>query len=99
MNADPSSKNNAGGSSQKLMLFNRGNAISGAPMYKGTSQLPNPPIITGITKKKIITRACAVTITLYRWSSHSIGPGADNSSRIKILNAVPTMPDSAPNSK
>lgn len=46
------------------MLFIRGNAISGAPIINGTSQFPKPPIITGITIKKIITKACAVTITL-----------------------------------
>lgn len=53
-----------GGRSQKLMLFIRGNAISGAPIISGISQFPNPPIIIGITIKKIITKACAVTITL-----------------------------------
>lgn len=42
----------------------RGNAISGAPIIKGTSQFPNPPIIIGITIKKIMTNAWAVTITL-----------------------------------
>lgn len=46
------------------MLFIRGNAMSGAPIISGTSQFPNPPIIIGITIKKIITKACAVTITL-----------------------------------
>lgn len=46
------------------MLFIRGKAISGAPNIRGTSQLPNPPIIIGITIKKIITKAWAVTITL-----------------------------------
>jgi len=46
------------------MLFIRGNAISGAPNIRGTSQFPNPPIIIGITIKKIITKACAVTTTL-----------------------------------
>lgn len=46
------------------MLFMRGNAISGAPIIKGTSQFPNPPIIIGITIKKIMTNAWAVTITL-----------------------------------
>ena len=45
------------------MLFIRGNAISGAPVITGTSQLPNPPIIIGLTIKKIITNACAVTTT------------------------------------
>lgn len=53
-----------GGRSQKLMLFIRGKAISGAPIINGISQFPNPPIIIGITIKKIITKACAVTITL-----------------------------------
>lgn len=58
------SKDSEGMSSQNLMLFRRGNAISGAPTIKGTNQLPNPPIITGITMKKIITNAWAVTIAL-----------------------------------
>lgn len=47
----------AGGKSQNLMLFIRGNAMSGAPSIKGTSQFPNPPIRMGITMKKIITKA------------------------------------------
>lgn len=46
------------------MLFIRGNAISGIPIINGTNQFPNPPIIIGITIKKIIKNACAVTITL-----------------------------------
>jgi hypothetical protein len=48
------------------MLFNRGKAISGAPIKIGTNQFPKPPIKTGITIKKIIRIACAVTTTLYR---------------------------------
>lgn len=39
--------------------------MSGAPNISGRSQLPNPPMKTGITKKKIIRKACAVTIVLY----------------------------------
>lgn len=46
------------------MLLRRGNAISGEPNIKGTSQLPKQPIRMGITMKKIITKAWAVTITL-----------------------------------
>lgn len=57
-------KDSDGGSIQNLMLFIRGNAISGAPNIKGTNQFPNPPIMIGITIKKIITKAWAVTITL-----------------------------------
>jgi hypothetical protein len=49
------------------MLFNLGNAISGAPIIKGTNQLPKPPIKAGITIKKIIIKAWAVTTTLYNW--------------------------------
>lgn len=31
--------------------------MSGALIIKGTNQFPNPPIIIGITIKKIITKA------------------------------------------
>lgn len=55
--ADPRSPNNAGGRSQNLILFSRGNAISGTPSIKGINQFPNPPIIIGITIKKIIKNA------------------------------------------
>jgi hypothetical protein len=47
----------AGTSSQKEILFMRGKAISGAPIISGTNQLPKPPIIAGITMKKIMMRA------------------------------------------
>ena len=50
------------------MLFIRGKAMSGALSIRGINQLPNPPIITGITKKKIIRKAWAVTNVLYNWS-------------------------------
>jgi len=58
--------------------------------------LPNPPIKIGITIKKIIINACAVTITLYIWSSPMRLPDWPNSSRIIILRPVPTIPDQAP---
>jgi len=80
---------NDGGSNQKLILFIRGNAISGAPIINGISQFPNPPIIIGITMKKIIMKAWAVTITLYVWSSPIRDPGWPNSRRISILKADP----------
>lgn len=54
-----------GGRSQNLILLRRGKAMSGAPNIKGINQLPNPPTKIGITKKKIIKNACAVTIVLY----------------------------------
>lgn len=54
---EASRRRNDGGRSQKLMLFIRGNAMSGAPIMRGTNQLPNPPIMMGMTIKKIITKA------------------------------------------
>lgn len=57
-------KTKAGNKNQNLMLFNRGKAISGAPNMRGTNQFPKQPIKIGITIKKIITKAWAVTITL-----------------------------------
>ena len=38
------------------MLFMRGKAISGAPIMSGTIQLPKPPIIAGMSAKKIMIR-------------------------------------------
>jgi len=65
MKLDKSSNKSAGGNNQKLILFNLGNAMSGAPNMIGTNQFPYAPIKIGITIKKIITNAWAVTITLY----------------------------------
>jgi len=62
--AEASRRINAGGTSQNLILFIRGKAMSGAPSIRGTSHLPKPPIIIGITMKNIITNAWAVTMTL-----------------------------------
>jgi hypothetical protein len=64
VNAESNNNNNDGGNNQKLILFILGKAISGAPIRIGTNQLPKPPIKIGITIKKIIKKACAVTITL-----------------------------------
>lgn len=63
--AEETNRISDGGSSQNLRLFSRGNAISAAPSINGRSQFPNPPINTGITKKKIIKNAWAVTRVLY----------------------------------
>lgn len=81
------------------MLFIRGNAMSGAPNIKGINQLPNPPIKIGITMKKIIIKAWAVTITLKIWSSSIIDPDCLSSVRIIILSALPIIPDHIPKIK
>ena len=57
---------NETGNSQNEILFILGNAISGAPIIIGTNQFPNPPIIAGITIKKIMIKPCPVTKTLYK---------------------------------
>jgi hypothetical protein len=64
ISAERTSRIREGGSSQKLMLFLRGKALSGAPISRGTNQFPKPPIRIGLTLKKILRKACAVTITL-----------------------------------
>lgn len=65
------------------MLFKRGKAISGDITINGSNQFPNPPINTGITMKKIITKAWAVTITLYNWSLNKTHlPGRESSIQI-----------------
>jgi len=73
--ADDTRRVREGGRSQNLMLLRRGNAISGAPSIRGRSQFPNPPINVGITRKKIIRKAWAVTMVLYSWSLPRREPG------------------------
>ena len=77
----------------------RGNAMSGAPNIRGINQFPNPPIKIGITIKKIIIKAWAVTITLYNWSLPIKLFGVPNSNRISNLNEVPIIPDQIPKIK
>ena len=76
------------------MLFIRGKAMSGAPIISGTIQLPKPPIIAGITMKKIMIRPCAVTNTLKvceSWKNWT--PGLCSSIRIAI-DRIDRMPQS-----
>ena len=61
---DRQSRIQAATRSQNETLFIRGKAMSGAPIMIGTNQLPNPPIMAGMTMKKIMIRAWAVTTTL-----------------------------------
>lgn len=51
---DNTNKTKEGGKSQKLKLFKRGKAMSGAPINKGTIQFPKPPNKIGIATKEII---------------------------------------------
>ena len=54
INIDAINRINETGNNQKEILFILGNAISGAPIIIGTNQFPKPPIIAGMTIKKII---------------------------------------------
>lgn len=84
----------AGGSSQNEMLFMRGKAMSGAPIISGTNQLPKPPIMAGITMKKIMMRPWAVTSMLKRlWSPPRMpSPGKCNSMRMSTEKVPPMTP-------
>jgi hypothetical protein len=55
-NSEANSRIKDAGKSQKDILFIRGKAISGAPIIRGTIQFPKPPIIAGMTIKKIIIK-------------------------------------------
>ncbi len=71
----------------------RGNAMSGAPIISGTIQLPKPPIIAGMTMKKIMIRPCAVVNTLNMCASWKICmPGCCSSSRMAIDKMPPITP-------
>jgi len=83
---------NLGRSNQKLKLFIRGKIISLVPIIRGISQFPKPPMLIGITKKKIITKAWAVTTTLYKCSSPIHAPVDQSSSRIIHLRLSPIKP-------
>src|SRR5579862_5645236 len=61
MASEPISNMKANGRIQKLRLFMRGSAMSGAPTCKGTIQFARPTN-EGITAPKIMTSACMVVI-------------------------------------
>ena len=61
MNKVDSRMVNANGRIQKLRLFMRGSAMSGAPTCSGTIQFARPTK-AGMTAPKIMTSACMVVI-------------------------------------
>lgn len=85
--------------SQNDKLFIRGKAISATPNIRGISQLPKPPIEMGITVKKIIIKAWAVTMTLYKCSSPKNAPTIPSSKRIRRLILKPIKPAQIPKIK
>src|SRR4029079_8930996 len=99
-NRDVISSAKEAGSSQNDILFMRGNAMSGAPIIKGTNQLPKPPIIAGITMKKIMIRPWAVVATR---NSCELGktwmPGFYTSMRRAIDSIAPITPATSANTR
>ena len=79
---------NAGGRIQKLQLFMRGNAISGAPIIMGMSQLASPTK-DGMMAPKTMTRPCKVVIWLKKPGSTNCIPGWNSSARMTMAKAPP----------
>ena len=79
---------NANGRIQKLQLFMRGSAMSGAPIIIGISQLARPTK-AGITAPNTINRACTVVILLKNCGSTNCRPGWNNSARMMSAMAPP----------
>ncbi len=78
----------------------RGNAMSGAPIISGTNQLPKPPIMAGITMKKIMIRPCAVTNTLNSCAAGKICiPGFCSSMRMAMDSSAPITPAMSANTR
>ena len=69
-----SSNVKANGRIQNEKLFNRGSAISGAPIIIGISQFARP-VNAGMTAPKIMTNACTVVMELKNWGSTTCRPG------------------------
>ena len=87
-NSVDSSSVNANGRIQKLKLFMRGSAMSGAPICSGTIQFARPTK-AGMTAPKIMTSACLVVIWLKSSGSTSCRPGWNSSARMTIAMAPP----------
>ena len=81
------------GNSQNEMLFMRGNAMSGAPIIKGTNQLPKPPISAGMIMKNTMISPWAVTNTLKVCALvNTCMPGCCSSSRMASDRRPPMTP-------
>ena len=87
-NSEPISSVKANGRIQKLKLFMRGSAMSGAPTCIGTIQLASPTN-AGMTAPKIMISACIVVMVLNSAGSTNCSPGLNSSARITIANEPP----------
>jgi hypothetical protein len=95
-NVDSSSRN-ANGRIQKLKLFMRGSAMSGAPTCSGIIQFARPTH-AGMTPPKIMTSACIVVMELKNCGSRNCRPGLNSSARIAMAIRPPIRKLAPPNS-
>ena len=79
----------AGGSSQKLQLFIRANAMSGAPIIIGICQFAKPTA-AGMIAPKIMMRPCSVVSELKNSGCTICRPGWNSSARIVSAIMPPT---------
>ena len=75
--------------------------MSGAPIISGTNQLPKPPIIAGMTMKKIMIIPCAEYehIVDAFVGKNTEGPAASSSRRIINDRKVPMQPAKIANNR
>ena len=90
MNNDDKRIKKAKGRIQKLQLFIRGNAISGAPICIGIIQLASPTN-AGMTAPNTMIKPCMVVIWLKKFGSTSCNPGWNNSARMISAMIPPIM--------
>jgi len=89
VNKVDTSNRNAAGNSQKLKLFMRGRAMSGAPIINGIIQLARPTN-AGITAPNTMINPCMVVIWLKNAGCTICRPGWNNSARITMANEPPS---------
>ena len=87
MNRVDASIKNPGGRIQKLQLFMRGSAMSGAPIIIGIIQLAKPTN-DGMIAPNTMTKPCKVVIWLKKPGSTNCIPGWNSSARM-IMAKVP----------
>ncbi len=81
---------NANGRIQKLQLFMRGSAMSGAPIIMGIIQLASPTN-AGMIAPNTITRPCMVVIWLKNSGFTICRPGWNSSARMTSAKMPPRM--------
>ncbi len=90
MKNEPTSMIAAGISSQKLRLFMRANAMSGAPICSGIIQFAKPTK-AGMIAPNTMIRPCMVVSWLNSCGLTNCRPGWNSSARIISASMPPTM--------